>query len=226
MRNGDAGKSGFLAKLGRVKRLMLQPKSEFEVISTERETLRGVFFRVGYFIRVNNDDRQCHQGVDFWHLLIRSRNHGRTDCRTQLPPQSRFAGVLFILVHAIRDGCGDQRSCGAFWRAARLCPGVQNGCILRHARVDHRHFRADMAPSRPSQDCAVSQRRIVCRRIMGSFSALLRATADDEGSAGPRMAVLSGRGRDYDRGVGSGACLYIRAHHAVGRSLVGSPISR
>lgn len=44
MRNGDASKSGFLAKLGRVKRLMLQPKAEFEVISTERETLRGVFF--------------------------------------------------------------------------------------------------------------------------------------------------------------------------------------
>lgn len=44
MRNGDAGQSGFLAKLGRVKRLMLQPKSEFEVISAESETLRGAFF--------------------------------------------------------------------------------------------------------------------------------------------------------------------------------------
>jgi hypothetical protein len=44
MRNGDAGQSGFLAKFDRVKRLMLQPKSEFEVISAERETLRGVFF--------------------------------------------------------------------------------------------------------------------------------------------------------------------------------------
>ncbi len=40
----DAATSRFLNKLVRAKRLMLQPKDEFEVISKERETLAGVFF--------------------------------------------------------------------------------------------------------------------------------------------------------------------------------------
>lgn len=44
MPSGDAGPSGFLKKLVRVKRLMLQPKEEFEIISKERETLAGAFF--------------------------------------------------------------------------------------------------------------------------------------------------------------------------------------